>query len=129
MPNFGARYPGKLGGLIGWRNETVTSFAAVVPLMRGAPTNCSVGYAYAEHIATRAGPAQLVFSTSGVGKVWLNGALLARDELDAGILAAEQSVPVSLQAGVNHILVKSVNNFGFADWAIHASIVAAAAGL
>jgi hypothetical protein len=129
VPDFGARYPGKLGGLIGWRNETVTSFAAVVPLMRGAPTNCSVGYAYAEHIATRAGPAQLVFSTSGVGKVWLNGALLARDELDAGILAAEQSVPVSLQAGANHILVKSVNNFGFADWAIHASIVAAAAGL
>ena len=122
-PNFNLRYESKLGGTIGWRNETVSSFAAKVPLMHGVPTNCSVGYAYAEHVAARDFPAHLIFSTSGVGKVFLNGYLVARDELDAGLLAAEQTIPVSLRAGVNHILVKSVNNWGFADWATHVSIV------
>ena len=65
-----------------------------------------------------------MFSTSGVGKVWLNGDLVARDELDAGLLAAEQAVSVELRDGVNRILVKSVNNWGFADWAFHMSLVA-----
>jgi hypothetical protein len=124
LPDFKVRYPGKLGKWIGWRNETVSSFAAMVPLMHGAPTNCSLGYAYADHIAAHGGPARLVFSTSGVGKVWLNGDLVARDELDAGLLAAEQAVSVELRDGVNRILVKSVNNWGFADWAFHMSLVA-----
>ena len=84
-PDFAAWYPGRLGGAIGWRNvSTGASFAAVLPLMpaapRGAPrpmapTNDSVAFAHAEHACAAAGAASLVFSTSGVGKVWLNGAL------------------------------------------------------
>ena len=126
-PDFGQQYPSKLGGRIGWRNASLTSFAAVLPLMDGPPSNDSVGFAYAEHVQPRAGPAQLVFSTSGVGKVFLNNALVARDELDAGLLAAEQTVAVQLLAGTNRVLIKSVNNWGFADWAVHASIVSASA--
>jgi hypothetical protein len=55
------------------------------------------------------------------------GILVARDELDAGLLAAEQTVGVAVLAGVNTILIKSVNNWGFGDtgfgWAIHVSVV------
>ena len=123
LPDFAARYLGKRGGVIGWQNVTTgTSFAAMLPVMQ-PPTNDYVAFAFSEHVQATAGPVLFIFSLSGVAKIWLNGALVARDELDAGLLAAEQTVPVTMVAGKNTILVKTVNNWGYSDWTIHLSVL------
>jgi len=126
VPDLSRTYPSSLGGQVGWRNVTVTSFAPVLLMMGGEPVNNSVAFAFAEYTTKTAGQANITFSISGTGKLWLNGVPLSagRDELDAGLLAREQTVQVSLRAGRNYILVKTLNNwcFGEAQWALHLSI-------
>ena len=133
MPLSTDTYVGQGGRRLAWKTW---SDAAPVPIMDlsmllasdGVPlTDGMLGFAWT-CIRPRDGSAHnatLSLSTSGLGAVFWNGLLVAKDELDLGVSAGEMAVQVALTGGAwSSLLIKSAHNErpGASRWALLAAV-------
>ena len=111
-------YSGK-DGTISWQLlPTLTGSAPYVSLSDTfSDANEVAGFAMTYVYCPDTTEAVLVSSISQVGEVYVNGQMVFRDELAAGLLPEEQYVNVHLNAGWNSILIKSLNHWG-QDWSL-----------
>lgn len=76
-----------------------------------------VGYAAAEFWSEKERPAEIRLGCKNGWKVWVNGQFLfGRDEYHTGAEIDQFSLPVTLSAGRNIILVKCTQNHQTEDW-------------
>ena len=74
----------------------------------------SVAYVFAKFAVTKATAAELQLGVGGAFEVWLDGKLIERDPTPHTWRADEVRMPVTLNAGVNKVLVKVVQSTE--DW-------------
>ena len=77
----------------------------------GAPANC-VTYAFTRIIAKAETTARLRFGADDGIKIWLNGTPVYTNGSTGGWSLVQQDIPITLQVGVNRLLVKIKNTFG-----------------
>lgn len=74
--------------------------------------NYAIAYAYAEIDLLEARKAYLGVGSDDAIKIWLNGKLVHENWKERGVNKDDDFVPVDLQKGVNHILLKIQNGQG-----------------
>jgi uncharacterized protein (DUF362 family) len=77
----------------------------------GAPANC-VTYAFTRIVAKTGMTAQLRFGADDGIKIWLNGNPVYTNGSTGGWSLVQQNIPITLQPGVNRLLVKIRNTSG-----------------
>jgi uncharacterized protein (DUF362 family) len=77
----------------------------------GAPSGC-VAYAFTRIVADSAMTVRLRFGSDDGIKIWLNGDSLYCNPSTGGWSAVETDLPITLQPGVNRLLIKVLNTAG-----------------
>lgn len=118
-------YPGK-AGTVAWQHlSALTGKAPYVSLPDTFADIYEVaGFALSHVYCPSETQAKLICSMSQAGEVYVNGEVVCRDELAAGLFAQEQILDVTLKSGWNSILIKSLNHWGD-TWSLHAGLMTA----
>jgi len=116
--NFTAEYPGK-SGPVKWIDHTTTDTYGKVDLNNVlGKANALTGYAAAEFVADKAGPVELRLASTNANKIWLNGKLVAQNNVyHAGEQLDQYVGKGELKPGKNYILVKLLQNEQKESWA------------
>ncbi len=113
-------YPGK-NGPVSW--QPIPELTGDAPYISFSDSFADIdevaGFALTHVYCPSAMEAILVSSISQAGDIYVNGERVYRDELAAGLLPEEQKVNISLTAGWNSIMIKSLNHWGdtWSTWA------------
>ena len=118
--DLSAKYDGKEGP-VGW-HETVLytddELGEVDVTETFGPVKGAVVYAYAELESSAALPAEIRYASKNATKLWLNGEMIAANEVYHSGGAVDQYVtPVRLEKGVNALLLKVCQNEQTEPWA------------
>lgn len=118
--DFGAEYTGKTE-TASWRPEPVATDDELgeVDLNDAiGPKKGAIVYAYAQVSVPKAQTAQLRYASSNATKLWINGRLVASNEVyHAGGGVDQYSSDANLKAGANTILLKVCQNEQTEPWA------------
>ncbi len=121
--DLGAQYDGSLVQ-IGWRTDYPMDPRGKVDLGRLMyPVEWQVAYAATGVQAKEAGPYELRLSTSDPVKIWVNDRLVFEGHRVSRWLFDGVTVPVTLRAGQNRVLIKTGNRGG-SGWLLAARITA-----
>lgn len=101
-----------------WRRIRALDMPVNLANVFGQLTNCVV-YAYAEFEASASQQVALKMGSDDGVKVWLNGELVLSHNAKRAMLPDDEAVIVTLQAGVNRMLVKITQYTG--SWSFAAS--------
>jgi hypothetical protein len=113
-------YVGKQFAWLPWHQDH--SSLPRVPLDELLKCTKGVGFAFARIYSPSDVNALLVTSSTQFAKGYLNGKLVYRDELAAGLMPMENCAPVKLKKGNNDLLIKTVNHWGN-EWSFWAAIM------
>lgn len=120
--DLAATYPGKYGpgkkGEVSWKPLPAPDEMAELDLNAGLVNEKEVvGYAYATVNSPTEQPVEVRYSSKNATKVWLNGEVIADNEVyHSGSAVDQYSAPAKLRAGENTILVKIVQNDQTQPW-------------
>ncbi len=116
--NFTAEYPGK-SGAVKWIEHTTSDPYGKVDMNNVlGKANAVTGYAAAEFMAAAARPVELRLASTNANKIWLNGKLIAQNNVyHAGEQLDQYVGKGELKPGKNHILVKILQNEQKESWA------------
>jgi len=121
-PALNVTYQGKKGNLKWKKIPRLKGKAPYVSLSSFFDDRDKVaGFALTRVYCETRTQAVLVTSTTQLGAGYLNGKQIFRDEYCAGLLPAEERVPITLKEGWNTIVVKSLNHWGD-EWALWAGL-------
>ncbi len=111
-------YKGK-SGVVQWQDVASTEDSGEVDLAKAFnKEKGAICYAYAELTVSQAQPAQVRLGSTGANKIWVNGVEVTKNEVyHAGNMIDQYVADVSLQPGVNRILLKLCQNEQTEDWA------------
>ncbi len=115
--DLAAKYPGKKGE-VSWKPLAANDEMAELDLNAGLVNEKEVvGYAYATVTSPTEQPVEVRYSSKNATKVWLNGELIADNEVyHSGSAVDQYASPAKLRAGENTILVKIVQNDQTQPW-------------
>ena len=120
--DLNGQYKGKNGDIRGQQLAPLKGLAPYVSLSGVFDVLDEVAaFAITKVYCKRPTDAMLVASTSQIGKGFVNGKEVFRDEYCAGLLPHEERVPIQLNKGWNTILIKSLNHFGD-EWSLWAGL-------
>ncbi|MEM9185426.1 MAG: hypothetical protein AAGB00_02905 [Planctomycetota bacterium] len=115
--DLAAEHSGKLGE-VAWQAAAAGAEDGIVDFL--APLGKekeAVAYAYTTFTAADAGPAELRYESKNATKVWLNGKLVASNEVyHSGGGVDQYRVGVTLKKGENTLLVKACQNEQKMPW-------------
>lgn len=122
--DFAATYPGKLGGYpdkhggVSWKKVTATGEGGELDFIEPlGKEKEAVAYAYTTFTTEEAGPAEVRYQSNNATKVWLNGELIAANEVyHSGGAIDQYRATVELRAGENTLLVKALQNEQKRPW-------------
>ncbi len=109
-----AKYEG-IDGQISWEKFTDDAFDGFIDL--GSNNNWRVSYAYATVTSSDEREVFFRFSSDDQGKIWLNGKEIFADATPKTAILDRNTIPVTLRAGKNTILVKVCNEE--IDWGFY----------
>ncbi len=118
--NLEAKYKGKEGQEIGWKDLAVSDPYGMLDLNQPfGLLKEATGYAYAEMNFAAERPAELRIGCKNAWKIWFNGELIfARDEYHRGMKIDQYSLPIQLKKGKNTMLVKLCQNEQTQSWTV-----------
>lgn len=113
-----ATIKGKLGPASWKPYKTTDDFGILDIAKQISPYKGAVMYCTTEYKAKAASSVQIRIGTPNAWKLWVNGRLIfANEEYHRGMKLDQYSVPVTLRAGSNTILLKICQNEQEQDWA------------
>jgi hypothetical protein len=115
--DLAAKYPGKKEE-VSWKPLAATDEMAELDLNAGLVNEKEVvGYAYTTINSPTEQPVEVRYGSKNATKVWLNGEVIADNEVyHSGSAVDQYSAPAKLRAGENTILVKIVQNDQTQPW-------------
>lgn len=112
------KYPGKEKQVAWQPVETADRYAVVDVAKEIGPVKGAITYAYAEFESSTARDAEIRYASLNATKLWLNGELVAANEIyHSGGDIDQYRVPVRLLAGTNRVLLKVCQNEQTEPWA------------
>lgn len=96
-----------VNGQVSWQKIADDTYDGFIDF--GADDNWYTGYAWVTVISPDERKAQFLFDSDDQGKVWLNGKKMYAHRRARGAVIDRRSIPVTLMAGKNSILVKVCN--------------------
>lgn len=121
-PDAAAAWPGKDGGVIGWKDFTTSDPYGMVDVNKAYPGPDDglkevVAYATAAFESDAERDAEIRLGCKNAWKVWHNGRFLfGRDEYHRGMRIDQYRVPIRLTKGMNRFLVKLCQDGQTKDW-------------